>query len=44
MSRQWWDQEILDLEGAKDRSTADLDGEEEKCGEGAAQEETPSRD
>ena len=42
--RQWWDQEGLDLEGVKERVMAESDGEEEKCGEEAVQEETPGRD
>ena len=43
VSRRWWEQEGLDLEGAKERETEESDGEEEKCGEGSAQEETPGQ-
>ena len=33
--RQWWEQEGLDLEGAKEKEVTESDGEEEKRGEGA---------
>ena len=41
MSRRWWEKEVIDLEGPKEIFLEDSDREEEKCGEGAAQEETP---
>ena len=41
---RWWEQEGLDIEGEKYRATAESDGEKDKCGEGAAQEETPDQD
>ena len=44
VSQRWWEQEGIDLEGAKERAVAESDGEEEKYGEGAAQEETPGQD
>ena len=44
VSWPWWEQEGLDLEGAKEKAAAKSDGEEEKCGEGAAQEETMGQD
>ena len=31
MSGRWWGQEGIDIEGAKERTAAELDGEEEKC-------------
>ena len=41
MSGRWWDQDGLDLEGAKERSSAESDGEAEQSEEeGLAQEET----
>ena len=41
---RWWEQEGLDIEGEKYRATAESDEEKDKCGEGAAQEETPDQD
>ena len=41
MSRQWWQQEGLDLEGERGRAAEDSDGEEAQYEEVAAQEETP---
>ena len=41
MSQRWWEQEVLDLEGAKERTATESDGEEAKFEEGMAQEETP---
>ena len=41
VSQQWWDQDGLDLEGAKERAAAELDVEEAQSKEeGLAQEET----
>ena len=37
----WWEKEGIDIKGEKERATLDSDGEDYKCGEGAAQEETP---
>ena len=31
VSRRWWDQEVLDLEGVRERAAMTSDGEEEKC-------------
>ena len=42
-SRWWWEQEGIGLEGVRERAVAASDGEEENCGEGAAQEETTGR-
>ena len=36
--QRWWEQYGVDLEGARDRAAATSDGEEDKCGEEAAQE------
>ena len=44
VSQRWWEQEGIDLEGEKERAVVESDGEEEKYGEGAAQEETPGQD
>ena len=33
MSRQWWEQDGLDLEGANKRAAAESDGEEAICEE-----------
>ena len=44
VSLQWWEQEGLNLEGAKERAAAESDREEAKYGEGSAQEETPGQD
>ena len=44
LSWWWWEQEGLDLEGAKERAAAKSDIEEAQYKEGAAQEETPGRD
>ena len=41
VSLWWWWQEGIDIEGAKERSAAESGGEKYKCGEVAAQEETP---
>ena len=41
---RWWEQEGLDLEGAKEKAAAESDGEGDKYRAGAAQEETPVRD
>ena len=41
VSWRWWDHEGIYLEGTKEISATDLEGEEEKYGEGAAQEEKP---
>ena len=30
VSWRWWEQEVLDIDGAKEREVADSDGEEEK--------------
>ena len=41
MSRRWWYQDGLDLEGVKEREVADSDGEAEQIKEeGLAQEKT----
>ena len=40
---RWWDQDGLDLEGEKKRAAAASNREEDKCGKGAAQEETKGR-
>ena len=45
VSRQWWYQDGLDLEGTKERSAADSDREEAQSEEeGLAQEETTGRE
>ena len=45
MSRRWWDQESLDLEGPKERAVADSEGEEAQREEdGLAQEDTKGRE
>ena len=44
VSWRWWEQEVLCLEGSTDRLVKELDGEEDKCGEREAQEETPGQD
>ena len=41
VSWMWWDHEGIHMEGTKEVSVADLKREEEKCGVGAVQEETP---
>ena len=41
---RWWEQEGLDLEGAKEREEAELDREEAQYKEGVEQEETPYRE
>ena len=43
LSWRWWEQEGTDLEGTKKILEAESDREEERCGEGEAQEDTPSR-
>ena len=43
VSQRWWDQERVDLGGEREISVAALDGEEEKRGEEAVQEETTGR-
>ena len=43
VSWRWWEQEGIDLERAREKAAAALDGGEEKCGEGAAQKETAGR-
>ena len=42
--RRWWEQEGLDLEGLKERATAESDGEGAQFKEGVDQEETMGRD
>ena len=44
MSWRWWEQEGLDLEGEKKRSTAELDAEDAQCQEGEDKEETTGQD
>ena len=45
VSRQWWEQESLDLERAKERAAAESEGEEDQYEEeGMAQEETTGRE
>ena len=44
VSMRWWDQEGLDLAGAKERAVAELDGDEAQCEEGTSQEETKGRE
>ena len=41
VSWRWWEQEVIGIEGAKERVTEDPDGEEEKCGEVVAQANHP---
>ena len=41
LSRRWWDQEEIHLEGAKEIPAAELEIEYEKCRAGAAQEDIP---
>ena len=41
---RWWDQEGMDLEGAKEIATAESDGEEAQYKEVSAQEETTGRE
>ena len=43
VSWRWWYQEIIDLDGTRERAAAELDGEDDKCGEGVMQEDTTSR-
>ena len=40
VSWRWWYQEGIDLEGGSDRAVAALDGQKDKCGEEASQEDT----
>ena len=42
--QRWWEQEILDLEGEKDREEAELGGEEEQHKVEASQEDIPGRE
>ena len=41
MYRRWSDQDRIDLEGAKEIPTEESEREDDKCGAGAAHEETP---
>ena len=41
--QRWWNQEGLYLEEERERAEAESDRKEEKCGEGAAHEETTGR-
>ena len=43
VSRIWRDQEAIDIEGGKERAVAESEVEEEKYGEGSAQEEIPGQ-
>ena len=43
VSSRWWYQEEIKLGGARDRETVASDGEEDKCGEETAQEDTMVR-
>ena len=43
VSLKWWEQDGIDLEGERERAAAASDGEEEKYGEEAVQEETTGR-
>ena len=45
VSRRWWEQDVLGLEGGKEKALAELDGEEAQSEEeGLAQEETTGRE
>ena len=44
VSWKWWEQERIDIEGSKERAVAESDKEEDKCGEGATQEETTGQE
>ena len=41
--QRWWEQEGIELYGEREIAAAASDGEEEKCGEEAKQEETTGR-
>ena len=43
VSHRWWEQEGLELEEEREREAAMADGEEDKRGKEAAQEETTCR-
>ena len=43
VSRRWWEQDGINLIGARDREAAAADGEEERIREEAAREETKGR-
>ena len=43
VSQRWWEQEGLELEEEREREAAMADGEEDKRGKEAAQEETTCR-